>query len=276
MLTANYTLPSVANGNYFIIAKADGPLAIAESNEANNTRAKAIAIGADLSVTVLGAPVKSGEGLSILVTDTTANTAGRSDVADSTTAYYFSSDAVLGPGDTLVGSRTTGAIPSGGNSQGSATVTIPAGTATGTWYIIANADDPNGVFETSETNNTRAKSIAIGPDLIVLTIAAPVSAHPGQAINVTPTTRNQGGGSSGVSSTTKIYLRPASAPDIFLGSRTVPALAPNTSSGGLVQVTIPAGTPTGSYNLFVVADDGNAVVETNETNNTKLKAITIN
>jgi subtilase family serine protease len=138
------------------------------------------------------------------------------------------------------------------------------------------ADDPNAVFETSETNNTRAKSIAIGPDLIVLTIAAPLSAHPGQTINVTPTTRNQGGGRSGVSSTTKIYLRPPSGPDTFLGSRTVPALAPNTSSVGVVSVTIPVGTPTGSYNLFVVADDGNAVVETIEANNTKLKAITIN
>jgi subtilase family serine protease len=43
-----------------------------------------------------------------------------------------------------------------------------------------------------------------------------------------------------------------------------------------VSVTIPLATPTGNYNLFVVADDGNAVVETIETNNTKLKAITIN
>ena len=265
----------MANGNYYIIAKADGPLAIAEGNETNNTRAKAIVIGAGLSISVVGAPAKSGAGLSITVTDTTANAAGLSDVPDSTTAYYFSSDAVLG-GDTLLGSRTTGAIPSGGNSQGSATVTISAGTATGTWYIIAKADDPNGVFETNETNNTRAKSITIGPDLIVSAIAAPLSAHPGQTINVTPTTKNQGGGSSGVSSTTKIYLRPSSGPDTFLGSRTVPVLAPNTSSGGIVPVAIPLGTPTGSYNLFVVADDGNAEVETIETNNTKLKAITIN
>ena len=274
-LTSSQTLPSVPNGNYFVIAKADGPLAVAESNEANNTFAKAIVIGAELSVSVLGAPGKSGEGLSIMVTDTTANAAGRSDVADSTTAFYFSSDSVLG-GDTLIGSRTTGAIASGSNSQGSTMVTIPAGTATGTWYIIAKADDPNAVFETNETNNTRAKSIAIGPDLIVLSISAPVSANPGQTINVTPTTKNQGGGSSGISSTTNIYLRPPSGPDTFLGTRTVLALAPGASSGGIVSVTIPVGTPTGSYNLFVVADDGNAVVETNETNNTKLKAITIN
>ena len=275
-LTTSQTLPSVANGNYYIIAKADGPLAIAESNEANNTMAKVIVIGANLSISALGAPAKSGEGLQVTVTDTTANAAGRSDVPDSITAYYFSSDAVLGGGDLLLNSRSTGAISSGGSSAGSASVTIPAGTATGTWYIIAKADDPNVVFETSETNNTRTKSIAIGPDLIVSAIATPLSAHPGQTINVTPTTKNQGGGSSGVGSTTSIYLRPPSGPDTFLGSRTVPALAPNTSSGGVVPVVIPVGTPTGSYNLFVVADDGNAEVETIETNNTKLKAITIN
>ncbi len=235
----------------------------------------AIKIGPDLSVTALAAPAKSGAGLSVLVTDTTANAAGRSDVTDSTTSFYFSSDALLG-GDTLLGSRSTGPIASGSNSPGSATVTIPAGTTTGTWYIIAKADGPDGLFETGEANNTRTVAIKIGPDLIVSAIAAPLSAHPGQTINVTPTTRNQGGGPSGVSSTTKIYLRPPSGPDVFLGSRTVPVLAPNTSSGGVVPVTIPLETPTGSYNLFVVADDGNAEVETIETNNTKLKAITIN
>jgi subtilase family serine protease len=275
-LTTTQTLPSDANGSYYVIAKADGLLAIAEGNETNNTFARPIAIGADLTVSALGAPAKSGEGLSILATDTTKNAAGRSDVPDSTTAYYFSSDAVLGGGDTLLNGRTTGPILSGGSGAGSANLTIPAGTPTGTWYIIAKADDPSGVFETSETNNTRSKSIAIGPDLIVSAIAAPLAANAGQTINVTATARNQGGGSTGVGSTMNISLRPSSGPDEFLGSRPVPALAPNTSSAGVVSVTIPAGTPAGIYNLFVVADDGNAVVETIETNNTKLKAITVN
>ena len=49
-LTTNQTLPNVAGGNYFIIAKADGPLAVTESNEANNTRSLAILIGRDLIV----------------------------------------------------------------------------------------------------------------------------------------------------------------------------------------------------------------------------------
>ncbi len=206
-LTASYTLPTVAGGNYVIIAKADGPLAIAESNEANNTRVLAIKIGPDLSVTALAAPAKSGAGLSVTATDTTANAAGRSDVTNSTTSFYLSSDTVLG-GDTLVGSRSTGAIASGSNSPGSATVTIPAGTTTGTWYIIAKADGPDVLFETSETNNTRNFAIKIGPDLTVSAIAAPVSAHPGRpTISVKPTTLNSGGGSTGSGSLTKIYLR---------------------------------------------------------------------
>src|SRR6185295_4866368 len=114
-------------------------------------------------------------------------------------------------------------------------------------------------FETSETNNTRVKSILIGPDLIVTGISAPVSAHPGQTISIKPTTLNQGGGSTGSGSLTKIYLRPTSGPDTFLGTRTVPPLAPNLSDSVAVSVTIPAGTPMGSYSILALADDGNAV-----------------
>ena len=274
-LTTNPTLPSVANGSYFIIAKADAPQLVSESNEANNTLAKAIVIGADLSVSAIGLPPKSGAGRTITVTDTTANAAGRSDVADSTTSYYISSDALFG-GDTLLDSRSTGPIASGGTSQGSTAVTIPAGTASGTWYIIAKADGPGAVFETAEGNNTRAKSLLIGPDLVVSAIGAPTSAHPGQTISVKPTTLNSGGGSADGSSLTKIYLRPTSGPDVFLGTRAVPPLAPNASDAVAVSVTIPAGTALGTYSILAVADDGNAVAETNESNNTKTKAITIN
>ena len=273
--TASYTLPAVAGGNYVIIAKADGPLAIAESNEANNTRVLAIKIGPDLSVTALAAPAKSGAGLSVTATDTTANAAVRSDVSSSTTSFYLSSDTVLG-GDTLVGSRSTGPIASGSNSPGSATVTIPAGTTTGTWYIIAKADGPDVLFETSETNNTRNFAIKIGPDLTVSALTAPASALAGATISVKPTTLNSGGGSTGSGSSTKIYLRSSGGSDTFLGTQTVPTLAPNGSNAVAVLVTIPAGTPPGSYSIVAVADDGNAIVETIETNNTKTKTITIN
>jgi len=116
----------------------------------------------------------------------------------------------------------------------------------------------------------------IGPDLTVSAIAAPVSAHPGQTISVKPTTLNSGGGSTGSGSLTKIYLRPVNGPDTFLGTRNVATLGPNASDSVAVLVTIPAGTPFGNYSILAVADDGNAIVETIESNNTKTKAITIN
>jgi len=38
---------------------------------------------------------------------------------------------------------------------------MPAGTAVGTWYIIAVADGDAAVVETIETNNTRAVALTV-------------------------------------------------------------------------------------------------------------------
>ena len=44
-------------------------------------------------------------------------------------------------------------------------VSIPSGTATGQYYLIANADDANAVAEPVETNNVKYVIIRVGPDL---------------------------------------------------------------------------------------------------------------
>ncbi len=277
--TTSLTVPaSTAGGSYNIIAKADNPGLVAESNETNNTRSKAITIGPNLSVSALGAPASSGAGLTIAVTDTTKNATGRSDAPASATTFYLSSDATLDGADSVIGSRSVGPIASGATNSGSTNVTIPAATGPGTWYVIAKADGPDVVSETSESDNTRSKSIVIGPDLTVSTLAAPGSAARGATISVTPTTKNAGAGSAGAS-VTKIYLSTDTvfnASDVFLGTRPVGALVPGATSAGAVSVTIPGSTTVGSYFIIAVADDGNAVPETNETNNTRTKPITIN
>ena len=53
------------------------------------------------------------------------------------------------------------ALAAGMTDSGQTAVTIPQGTAPGTYYIIAAADGTNGVAETVETNNTRAILIQI-------------------------------------------------------------------------------------------------------------------
>jgi hypothetical protein len=94
----------------------------------------------------------------------------------------------------------------------------------------------------------------------------------GQAATVKVTTQNVGGDAAGAS-TTKIYLRPPSGPDFFLGSRPVPALAAGATDPAQVDVMIPASTPPGpGYMIVAVADDGNAITEANEANNVGLSA----
>jgi subtilase family serine protease len=207
-------------------------------------------------------------GQSLTVSDTTRNQgAGTADA--STTTLYLSTDTTVGASDIVLGNRAVPVLASGATDSASTIVTIPAGTATGSYYVIARADAGEVVVELYETNNTMYRALAIGPDLRVSYITAPYSAAAGATINVTDTTRNQGGGGA-AESATRFVLSSNSlldAADTILGTRAVPALAAGASNAGTVALTIPAGTAAGTYYLFAVADGEGAVAETSEGNN---------
>ncbi len=271
--TLGLTIPlNTATGNYYILARADADGQVMESNEGNNTKADSIRISPpDLVVSSFSVPTSGGTG-PISVNDTTRNQTGTGPAPASTTRFYLSSDAILDPNDPQIGFRSVGVLQPGGSSSHSSNVTIPAGTAPGTWYIIAKADADDAIPETNETNNTRSDTILIGPDLIVSALSAPATGGAGLPVTVTDTTKNQGGGSTLVSSTTGFYLSVNStlgSGDVFLGSRTVGVLGPNASNAGSTTLTIPSNTPPGSYYIIVSADDGAAVPESSETNNKK-------
>ncbi len=274
-------VPNTAcSGTSYIIAKADADNLIPEIHDTNNLKSKAIKTGPDLIVSAITAPLTSGAGKTISVTVSTKNQGGCPAVA-STTKVCYSENSSLDASDTSCGTRAVPALTAGAVDIGSISVTILAGATTGTRYIIAIADadnkNPNETSETN-TNNKKFKSIKIGPDLIVSLITAPTSAVRGTNIGITDTTKNNGGGGGGAS-TTKLYLSTNTtwdAGDAYLGSRAVPALSSGASSTWTTQVTIPSGIATGAYYIISNADDGNAVVETNETNNKKMKTITIN
>ena len=64
--------------------------------------------------------------------------------------------------------------------------------------------------------------------------------------------------------------------DVLLGSRDVPSLLTGVSNlGPLTALTIPSATAAGKHYILAVADAGHGVLESNETNNTLAKAITI-
>jgi subtilase family serine protease len=268
--------PETTTGTWYIISKADANDAVAETSETNNTYARSIQIGADLVISSLSAPTYAGAGLTITVSETTRNQGGGT--ADATvTHFYVSTDGILDASDTLIGSRVVPSLAGGTTSSASTAVTLPQDMAVGTWYLIAKADGTGVVPETSENNNTSARSIQIGADLVISAMSSPTSAGAGQIITVSDTTRNQGGGAAGASATS-FYLSSngtLDASDVLIASRSVPELAAGAASSGSATMTIPPGTAAGTWYLIAKADAAGTVIETSENNNTYARSIQV-
>jgi subtilisin family serine protease len=270
--------PDLETGTRYLIAVADADRVADETSEWNNTRLRLILIGGDLRVSAFSVPAKSGAGRTIVVSDTTVNE-GTDGVTASATRFYLSPNALLDASDTpFPTARAVPALAAGASSSGSTSLAIPAGVGTGTYYLFAKADGDGTVVEAKETNNTSLKSILIGPDLVVSSLAAPSEAAAGHTLSVTDTTANQGGGDVSPSSTTFFlsgnYMLDASDTPLD-GTRTVSALAVGASNSGSTSLTIPTGTAPGTYYLIARADGGDEIVETLETNNTRSRSIRI-
>ena len=271
--------PATATGSFYILAKADGPGEVAETNENNNVRASgAVRVGPDLTVTTVTAPGLGAAGAALLVTDATRNKGG--DGAGATqTSFYLSVNAALDGSDVLLGTRAVPALAAGVTDTGSASLVVPASTAVGNYYMLAKADHANAVVEVLENNNVKASAVVrIGPDLLVSALTGPATAVRGATIVVSDTTRNQGGGSADPS-TTSFYLSANAAldaADLLLGSRAVGTLLAGASESGQSSLVIPTTVATGSYYLIAKADAPGTVAETVETNNNRTLALKIN
>jgi subtilase family serine protease len=144
------------------------------------------------------------------------------------------------------------------------------------YYIVAVADAAGEVAEINEANNARAVAVKVMPDLVVVALAAPASARAGATISVTDTTKNQGEGTA-AATTTRFYLSTNASydvGDVSLNSRAVPSLATLQASAATTALTIPGGTPPGAYYLVALAD-ADGVGELHESNNTRVRTITI-
>ncbi len=273
---ANVTIPQdMATGSFYLLACADDTNLVFETNESNNCAASSakIQVGPDLieSAVSTQTPV-AGAGVMITVSDTASNQAG-GDAAPSFTQYYLSTFTTkVATSRLLSGNRSVPALASGGGSMGGANVTIPQDMATGSFFLLACADDTNLVFETNENNNCAASTakVQVGPDLIESAVSSQALATgAGAMIMVSDTATNQGGGNA-AASFTQYYLSTFTTKVVTArllnGNRSVPALASGGISMGGANVTVPQDMATGSYYLLACADDTNLVSETNENN----------
>ena len=175
----------------------------------------------------------------------------------------------------------SGVVSAGFNYLSAGQITIPA-TYNGDYYLYFRTDYQNVIFEfNSEANNIlRTNKIAIvPPDLQVQNLVAPASGFSGQSVNVTWNTLNASRG--------KIYNKPnidavyISSSPTFDGSA-IPVgntsynitLNQNSATSRQKMVILPNGI-SGTYYLFVKADDTNKIFEGGLENN-NVASTTIN
>ena len=274
----------VVPGRYFLGAIADSDNEVFEVGaEGNNAASTPIEIARpDLVVTALTAPTTAGAGLPITINATVKNQAMAAITAPaSTLAFYLSSDAAFGGDVRLAGTRAIASLARGATSAGTTSLTIPAGTPAGTYFLIAVADDLQVVAEDDEGNNTRATTTAIAisrPDLTVASVTAtPRLASAGMSVSVTHVVRNAAGApASAPASTTRLVLSTntalGDADDIDLGTAAVTALAGGAQATVTTTLQIPVGTTPGLYRILARANDGNVIPEVSTTNNTAVTA----
>ena len=142
----------------------------------------------DLTETVLNNPPLSAvAGSSFSVTDTVKNQGKASSTVNSFTSYYLSQDTTKEVGDIpLTGSRQVPPLRINRTNRGTVTVTIPSGTAPGSYYLLACADDTNVIAESNETNNCVASSSKV----TVNSASAVLSVTPSDGLS---SSGNQGG-----------------------------------------------------------------------------------
>ncbi|MFN0243836.1 MAG: CARDB domain-containing protein [Planctomycetota bacterium] len=217
-------------------------------------------------------------GTSISVSDTVKNQGGSS-ATDLQVAIYLSSDPTVEAGDRLLGFRTIGVLASGTSSSGGGTLTVPASTTAGTYYVGAWADDAASIVELSETNNARVASgtltvsSAVLPNLVVSALTfTPAAAVAGETIDVSDTVRNIGNAPSGAFQV-GIYLSSDALVtpfDRLLGLRAVTALAAGASASSGGSLTLPLNLTAGSYFVGAIVDPGGAANELDELDNARV------
>ncbi|HEY0158556.1 MAG TPA: CARDB domain-containing protein [Thermoanaerobaculia bacterium] len=152
-------------------------------------------------------------------------------------------------------------------------VTAPVGVQS----IVVVFDPANAITETDETNNKAAVAINVGasagqPDLQVFASdinTSPSQLQPGQQATVTVTIRNAGKGDA--SSISWALYDDLGATSTLLTRGTIAALP--LGSGQIVSAT--ATLAGGTHSIRAVVDPDNTIAESNETNNTASRSISV-
>lgn len=176
----------------------------------------------------------------------------------------------------LIGTRSIDNIAPGESDEATTTLTIPAATPAGDYFLVALADSTDAVVEADETNNqlvTTSPITIAASDLVISDIVAPTSIDHTQPFDVTVTITNLVSSPTPSSSPFRVGIYLSTYPDstittgdTLIGSYTLSDFGGYASD--TTTVTIPANTLTpGQYYIGAIVDDQNVIIEADETNN---------
>lgn len=280
----NLVIPTgTAAGGYYVLFVADPQNAVTEANKNNNVASRplqVIAPGIDLLVqNAYLSPTSVAPGNATSTTCSLSNQ-GNSLANPATVGYYLSTNQVLDASDVLLG-NTTGSLSGNNSTSRYANLTIPLGTATGSYYVLFVADYLGQLSETNENNNVASALLQVVAPGIDLTINQPslsaATITSGSTVNANCSINNIGNAVA-ASSTVGFYLSTnqiLDASDILLNTAPGFALSPGFNSPRFGNLVIPTGTTPGTYYVLFVADPQNTVTETNENNNVVFQLLTV-
>jgi subtilase family serine protease len=190
---------------------------------------------------------------------------------------YLSVDQTVSADDSLLANVPhNGVLEQGGSYVAEAQMPTPL-LGPGPYYLLIQADNADEVYEQppGETNNVVGAPFTITPDgsdLLVTNLIGPDTGQAGQPVHIEWEVQNQGTLPTNVGTwTDNVYLSPQ--PElrddaVLLGSRSHGGVLGNGLSYTAAGDFLLPLEYSGLYQIIVQTDAGNAVFETNETNNT--------
>ncbi|MFC1961583.1 CARDB domain-containing protein [Chloroflexota bacterium] len=237
-------------GAHTFQAIADATQTIDEEDEANNAKSSAFSVLAPDLVTenISWSPESASVGKQVTFTVKVKNQ-GNARARPSRIFFYIDS-----------ASRGSQEIP-GLDPGATAARTFTWITSDGSHTVDAVADGLNHVQESDESNNSQTKDyFTLAPDLVISSITqSPTSPSEGEEVTITVRIKNQGSGNS-YPFHFACYLN-----DVDLDSGYVGAM----NAGATVTKTFTWEAATGVHSFLAIADSGEEVAESDETNNTQ-------
>jgi subtilase family serine protease len=269
-------------GNYFVGAWVDDAGHVNELTETNNTQTAGGTLATSIAILPNIAPraiaftqsvVEAGR--TVDVSDTVENR-GTASAAAFQVGVYLSTDADVTTADKLLGLRPIASLAIGAQSTAADALTIPSTTSAGSYYLGVIADVGGAVAELDELDNRLVASAALTittpprPDLVMVSVSfSPGIADTGTPIQVSESVTNQGDVDA---SAFRVGIYLSSDPtiddtDVWIGARTVLALAVGDISVASTECIVPIELAGGTWYVGAIADDEEHVGEIDDTNN---------